>query len=129
MFLGCTDLTESANKSSTIVALISPACVNDNWNPSTLYSILKQLYTLNPSFCCVTLKAFPTGETQMKNSQGETLNSILRNINVIPWERSNEERFWLSLRLKLPPKRQVTLDQNSTRLTANSIEESLEVCV
>ncbi|KAK4878947.1 hypothetical protein RN001_007093 [Aquatica leii] len=121
------DISEAFCKSRRIVAVISPSSVSDDWQCSVLYQALKQLYQLDSQFCCVTLKPFPTNGEQEKNSQGESFSSLVRNINVIYWQRSKDESFWLSLRLKLPPKRfsETNLIVNSTRLNSNALDMSV----
>lgn len=131
---------EAAQKSHRIVAVLSPACLNDKWECDAVYQALKQLHSLDPHLCCVTLKQIPSSENQVKNSQGETLSSLVRTVHVINWDRSNDDRFWLSLRLRLPPKRyntetklenvNSTQNDNSTRLSNNSnSQESLDIFV
>ncbi|KAF5281564.1 hypothetical protein FQA39_LY05099 [Lamprigera yunnana] len=125
------DLLDASYKSHRIVAVISPSAVGDCWECPILHQILKQLCELDPQFCCVTLKEFPSNGEQIKNSSGESFSSLVRNINVINWERSREDKFWLSLRLKLPPKRcnQINLKNNTpknlTRLNSITVEMAL----
>lgn len=99
------DLVEACQKSHRIVAVMSPACVNDKWECITLHQALKQLHELDTQFCCIILKQFPTTGSNIKNSMGESFSSLVRNINIINWERFKDDKFWLSVRLKLPPKR------------------------
>lgn len=92
---------------------------------------LKQLQSVGPQLCCVTLKELPLKENEVKNAQGETLTGLSRSLNVILWEQGENEKFWLSLRLRLPPNRRVetviTVPQgeNNKRLSSNS-QESLD---
>lgn len=87
------------------MAVISPATLNQHWDSRYLYEALKQLQSFGDKLICVLLKDVPRSETEVKNSVGETLSAIIRSMNVIQWQRGKEEKFWLSLRLRLPPKR------------------------
>ncbi|KAJ8951083.1 hypothetical protein NQ318_003781 [Aromia moschata] len=126
------DLHDDAQKCRRIIALISPAVVNEHWDASSILQALKQLQSLGPKFVCVALKELPKNQNEVKNSQGETLASLSRSVGVIFWERKNEAKFWYALRLSLPPKRRTeivenrnaTQGENNSRLTSNS-EESL----
>ncbi|KRT81646.1 hypothetical protein AMK59_5017, partial [Oryctes borbonicus] len=109
-----TSLLEASKRSRRIVAVISPATLNQNWDSRSLYEALKQLQAFNDKLICVLLKDVPRSEMETKNSAGETLSSIIRCMNVIHWQRNNEDKFWLSLRLRLPPKRngEMNLEDN-----------------
>lgn len=138
VFPGHVEMAEAARKTRRIVAILSPATLNDNWDCGSLYQALKQLQALGPPLNCIALKPMPYSATQVKNAQGETLTSILRNIHVILWERSSDNRFWLALRLNLPAKRcqakqttddiclNATANNSTTRLNCNSSRGSLE---
>lgn len=134
LFLGFGELQNEALKSRRIIALLSPPVLNDAWDSANIYQAIKQLQALGPKLTCITLKELPKSENETKNSHGETLNILLRTINVIYWERTKEEKFWLNLRLRLPPKRRnerlvecrnQTQGLNSSRLSGDS-EESFE---
>ncbi|KAJ3655156.1 hypothetical protein Zmor_014294 [Zophobas morio] len=99
------ELQDEALKSRRIIALLSPPVLNDTWTTAGIYQAIKQLQALGPKLICVTLKELPKCENETKNSQGETLSSLTRTINVIVWERAKDDKFWLALRLRLPPKR------------------------
>jgi interleukin 1 receptor accessory protein-like len=98
------ELQNEALRSRRIIALLSPAVLND-WTTAGIYQAIKQLQALGPRLTCVTLKELPNCKNEVKNSQGETLNSVVQMISVVHWERSKDEKFWLALRLRLPPKR------------------------
>lgn len=127
------DLQEDAQRCRRIIAVLSPAAVNDNWDSSNVLQALKQLQSLGPKLVCVSLKELPKAQNEVKNSQGETLTSLIHTIGVITWERKNDDKFWYSLRLRLPPKRRTeivesinsTQGENNSRLTSNS-QESLD---
>lgn len=80
-------MNEASRKSRRVLAVISPACFNENWDAGTVYKGLKQLKALGPPLLCVALKQLPTDTTQLKNDQGETLVTLLRTITVIQWNR------------------------------------------
>lgn len=136
-------MNEAARKSRRIVAVLSPACFNEKWDPDVIYQGLKQLKALGPPINCITLKPLPLQNSQLKNDQGETLASTLKTVNIINWDRSVDDKyFWLSIRLYLPPKRlqsspvahqepkssSSVAAPDSTRLNCNS-HESLEILV
>lgn len=104
------EMAEAARKTRRLLAVLSPDALNDNWEANTLYQALKQLLALCPAhshpITCITLKSLPTTIPQIKNAQGETLISILRAdmVHVISWRRA-DKKFWLAIRLGLPPKR------------------------
>lgn len=102
---GYTNLSETAKRSRRIVAVISPATLNQHWDSRSLYEALKQLHAFNDKLTSVLLKEVPRSEMEIKNSAGETLSSMIRCMNVVHWQRNKEDKFWLSLRLRLPPKR------------------------
>ncbi|XP_049822334.1 interleukin-1 receptor accessory protein-like 1-A [Aethina tumida] len=126
-----TDLKTPAQNSKRLLAVISPAALKDNWENENVLMALKQLQSVGPQLCCVTLKELPLKENEVKNAQGETLTGLSRSLNVILWEQGENEKFWLSLRLRLPPNRRVetviTVPQgeNNKRLSSNS-QESLD---
>ncbi|XP_063902643.1 X-linked interleukin-1 receptor accessory protein-like 2 [Zophobas morio] len=128
------ELQDEALKSRRIIALLSPPVLNDTWTTAGIYQAIKQLQALGPKLICVTLKELPKCENETKNSQGETLSSLTRTINVIVWERAKDDKFWLALRLRLPPKRRndrlvecrnQSQGINDSRLTSDS-DESFE---
>lgn len=94
-----------AERSRRILLVLSPACVNNKWDSPTVYNALKQLISLGPQLSCITLLQLPVQENETKNAQGETLSSLLRNISVIQWGKDHDGKFWLSILLQLPPKR------------------------
>ncbi|KAI4465448.1 interleukin-1 receptor family member [Holotrichia oblita] len=110
-----TNLSETAKRSRRIVAVISPATLNQHWDSRSLYEALKQLHAFNDKLTCVLLKEVPRSEMEIKNSAGETLSSIVRCMNVVHWQRNKEDKFWLSLRLRLPPKRHGDMDIRDNR--------------
>ncbi|CAH0557087.1 unnamed protein product [Brassicogethes aeneus] len=126
-------LKEPAKSTKRLLPLLSPALLNEKWESDNVLMALKQLQLVGPQMCCVALKELPKKENEVKNAQGETLTSLSRNLNVITWDRQNEEKFWLSLRLRLPPNR-MRLEVNSSasnggnnsRLTGISRQESLD---
>ncbi|RZB54396.1 X-linked interleukin-1 receptor accessory protein-like 2, partial [Asbolus verrucosus] len=128
------ELQSEALQSRRIIAVVSPATLDERWDAAGLYQAIKQLQSLSPKLTCVTLKELPKCENAVKNAQGETLGSLVRMINVVHWERSRDDKFWLALRLRLPPKRRherpvesrnQIQGENSSRLTSDS-EESFE---
>ncbi|KAJ8929322.1 hypothetical protein NQ314_018030 [Rhamnusium bicolor] len=127
------DLQEEAKKCRRIVAVFSPAVVNESWDTNNVLQALKQLQSLGPKLVCVALKELPKTQNEVKNSQGETLASLTRSIGVILWDRKKDDKFWYSLRLRLPPKRRTEMvdnknfaqGENNSRLTSNS-QESLD---
>ncbi|XP_018328506.1 interleukin-1 receptor accessory protein-like 1 [Agrilus planipennis] len=124
------ELSEAAQKSRRVVAVVSPALVNDKWDASSLYQTLKQLQGLGPKTCFVVLQKMPNCDDQAKNAIGENLNSILRNATVIQWERSNDRQFWLALRLNLPPRRiggnvLNAPERNATRLNSDETVDNV----
>lgn len=111
---------------------MSPNLLNGNWTRNSIYDAIKRFQTYGQNVIFMTLKEIPESNNQeIKNSQGETLTSLLHNVQMIPWITRKDE-FWLKLRLKLPPKRNIlpyNLDNinlkhvdNSRRLTSNSNE-------
>lgn len=110
-----TSLLEAAKRSRRIVAVISPATLNQHWDSRSLYEALKQLQAFNDKLICVLLKDVPRSETEIKNSAGETLSSIIRCMNIVHWQRTKEDKFWLSLRLRLPPKRHGDMEDGDNR--------------
>ncbi|KAG5886512.1 hypothetical protein JTB14_024166 [Gonioctena quinquepunctata] len=100
-----TDLKEEAQKCRRIIAVLSPTLLRENWESTNLLKALKQLQSLGPRLICVSLKELPKKENEVKNSQGETLSVLAKSLGVLLWERKQEQAFWLSLRLRLPPKR------------------------
>ncbi|GJQ70577.1 hypothetical protein Trydic_g22976 [Trypoxylus dichotomus] len=129
-----TSLLEATKRSRRIVAVISPATLNQNWDSRSMYEALKQLQAFNDKLTCVLLKDVPRSEMELKNSAGETLSSIIQRMNVVHWQRDKEDKFWLSLRLRLPPKRNGEMnvgdnsDANTLRLR-NGYGESLDELV
>lgn len=131
-------MAEPVRKSRRILAVLSPNSLNEHWDSATVYEAVKQLSSFGPKLICVALKELPTSGKETKNSQGETLSSLLRQICVIPWDRLDCDRMWLSLRLELPPKRfnrtatteNIRFEQgdNTRRLTSES-QNSLDALV
>lgn len=105
LFSGYTNLIDVASKSRRILFVLSPGCINNKWDSVSIYNALKQLTTLGPQLSCVTLVQLPSQTNETKNAQGETLSTLLRNIAVIHWGKYHDEKFWLSILLQLPPKR------------------------
>ncbi|KAB0797551.1 hypothetical protein PPYR_09559 [Photinus pyralis] len=118
------DLDDLCQKCYRIAAVMSPACVNDKWDCINLHLALKQLYDLDNQFCCITLEDFPTTESNIKNSVGQSFSSFVGNINVVNWERYKNDKFWLNLRLKLPPKRCEISLCKTARLSKKYIEST-----
>lgn len=113
-------LTEPARKCSTIIAVLSPSLVGgtneNNWDSSTLQKAIKQLSIIGTPLILVTLKQLPSASSQTKDHNGETLSSMLKTTHVVPWtNQSNEQKFWLSLRLRLPCKRMNTVKTERER--------------
>ncbi|KAJ8918374.1 hypothetical protein NQ315_008068 [Exocentrus adspersus] len=127
------ELKDEAQKCRRVLAVFSPAAVNENWDTNNVQQALKQLQSLGTKFVCVALSNLPKSENEVKNSQGETLASLTRSIGVILWERKQDDKFWYSLRLRLPAKRkteceetkQLTQGENNLRLNSSS-QESLD---
>lgn len=113
--------------------VFSPAAVNGNWDTSNVQQALKQLQSLDTKLVCVSLKTFPKNQNEIKDSQGETLASLSHSIGVILWERKQDDKFWYSLRLRLPARRRpeheetkkLTQGENNLRLNSDS-QESLD---
>lgn len=124
-----TELSGQIHVCRRVITLISPATVNDSWISSNLYQALKQLQTLDAAkLICVALKELPFSQNESKNSVGETLASLARSMNVIQWQRSSDESFWLRLCRELPPKRYcVTQSSQRPRLTSERSFDSLVV--
>lgn len=134
-FLGFTELQNEVSKSRRVLAILSPAVFSDQWEAPGVYEAMKQLQGLGSKLSVVALKKLPKSVDKVKNSQGETLNSLVRMLTVVVWERSQDDKFWMALRFRLPPKRgdndtivvgNTTSRQgeNSSRLTADSTDES-----
>ncbi|XP_056635583.1 uncharacterized protein LOC130444478 isoform X1 [Diorhabda sublineata] len=107
-----------------IAVLVSPALLKGSWDSDAVLGALKELRKIGPKMLCVSLKDFPKNEMEVKDSNGETLRAVIRSLNVILWERKEDEKLWNSLRLRLPPKRNVP-QGTDTRLCYNS-QESVE---
>lgn len=110
------------DKYRRIVALMSPALLKGSWETSTVVEALKELRKIGPNMLCISLKEFPKNEMEVKDSNGETLRAVIRSLNVILWERKEDDKLWNSLRLRLPPKRTVPEERKTTdrRLCYNS---------
>nr|XP_023023091.1 interleukin-1 receptor accessory protein-like 1 [Leptinotarsa decemlineata] len=109
-----TQLKEEAQKCRRIIAVLSPTLLKENWECSQILEALRQLRSLGPQLICVSLKELPKNENEVKNAQGETLAALSRSLGVILWERKQDQRFWYSLRLRLPPKRNEALSEHQT---------------
>lgn len=110
-------MTEPAERSRRLLVVLSPACVENKWDSVAIYNALKQLDSLGPQLSCISLKEVPLQGNEAKNAQGETLSSLLRNVKVIQWGKYHDDKFWLSILLQLPPKRNQNVPVNcSTRL-------------
>lgn len=126
-------MREEALKCRRIIVILSPAAVNGNWDTNNVQQALKQLQSLNAKLVCVSLKTLPKNQNEIKDSQGETLASLTHSIGVILWERKQDDKFWYSLRLRLPAKRRteceetkkLTQGENNLRLNSDS-QESLD---
>lgn len=129
-----TDLAEPAVRTRRLLAVMSPAALNDCWDAPRLCQAVKQLNLLGPRLMCIMLKEAPVTGSQIKDAQGQSLNTVLRQNYVLNWDRTNSERFWLSVRLWLPSKRCSSVADNqlanSSRLTTNTdSQESLDILV
>lgn len=118
---GQQNLAEPARRSRTILAVLSPSCLNDRWETNIIYHCVKQLQQLGPKLSCIVLKQLPAHAGEVKNSQGETLASVLNSINVIHWGRLQDDTFWLALRLRLPPKRNKQSSVENMNMTQTEV--------
>lgn len=128
-FLGYTNLTEPAERSRRVLVVLSPSCVDNKWDSGSIYIALKQLSALGPQISCITLKELPVQVVETKNAQGETLSSLLRNITVIQWGKYHDDKFWLSILLQLPPKRNQNVSVNSSTRLSDDCQEHLNSMV
>lgn len=119
-------MLDVAARSRRILVVLSPACIYNKWDSITVYNALKYLASLGPRLSCIALKPLPIQVNEMKNAQGETLSSFLRNIAVIQWGKYQDEKFWLWILLQLPPKRiQQTILPNNTVLNQSNGSQRL----
>lgn len=115
-----------AERSRRILMVLSPACVHNKWDSLTIYNALKQLSSLGPRLSCITLRPLPISENETKNEQGETLATLVRKITVIQWGKYHDAKFWLSVLLQLPPKRQQqSVLQNPSSVNQNDSSKRL----
>lgn len=105
-FSGCDVLEKQARKSSRLVCILSPAFLDDKWEATKIQQHLKKLQSVRSPLICVALKELPKHlDSQPKDSQGETLATLLKKVHLVQWTRNNgrENIFWYALRLRLPP--------------------------
>ncbi|KAL1496967.1 hypothetical protein ABEB36_008009 [Hypothenemus hampei] len=89
-----------------IIVVLSPSALNNSWDSTNLYQTLKRLQTIEETkLLCITLQKLPSAKNEAKNASGETLHSVAKNMNILCWNRSNSEAFWLRLCKELPAKR------------------------
>ncbi|XP_022919008.1 interleukin-1 receptor accessory protein-like 1 [Onthophagus taurus] len=99
----CASIEEDITNSYAVITVLSPTTMQENWTAKSLYAALKNIEHLGRKHTCIVLKELPKCE-MVKNSIGETLETLVNKMNVIQWRRRQEEsKFWLNLRLKLPP--------------------------
>lgn len=103
-----------------MIVVLSPNALNDKWDTNTIINALKQLQSLYPKLICVVLQELPKNDCR-----GESVKSISKSVDIIVWRRNVvDNKFWLSLRLKLPPKVRKNIqvnrnDGNELRLSKN----------
>lgn len=83
-----------------MIVVLSPHALNEKWETNTIINAFKQLQSLYPKLICVALQELPKNDCR-----GESPKSISKSVDMIVWRRNVvDNKFWLSLRLKLPPK-------------------------
>lgn len=99
-FSGYSQLKKEADKCHSVIMVLSPNALNEKWDTSSIVNGVKQLQSLCSKMMCVVLQELPKNDCK-----GESLKSISQSVDLIVWRRKAvDNKFWLSLRLKLPPR-------------------------
>lgn len=117
-----------ADKSRRIIMVFSKSALNNSWDTQTAYNTIKHLLSLGPKIICIATEDLPKNSLETKNEQGETLKSVLSLVYVINWMRPLNDKWWLNLCLRMPPKRHTSNKQENNAIRLNSInrQESLD---
>ncbi|KAK9888777.1 hypothetical protein WA026_001002 [Henosepilachna vigintioctopunctata] len=119
------ELHKSSERSRRLLLILSPNTLHGSWDTTNVYKALKFLVSLGPPLICITKEKLPVAINEVKNSQGETLKSVLNMINLIDWIDPPSEKWWLNLCLELPAKRQIRVSEQRLSRSINR-QESLD---
>ncbi|KAL3283030.1 hypothetical protein HHI36_006189 [Cryptolaemus montrouzieri] len=109
-----TELHRPSERCRRIIIFLSPSALNGSWDTATVYKAIKILDSLGPSVICILLEKLPAMKNETKNSQGETLKSVLNLVNLIDWIDPPSDKWWQNLCLWMPPKRNFKNSEHNT---------------